>query len=259
MGSRDLQSLNRNVFKRKEEHGAPQILIVEDSELDRGLLGDVLEDLGEITFAPTGQEALNCLNKKDFDLVLLGVMLPDMNGFDLCKKIRESKCDDHLPIIILTSLDDPDSERQGLVAGASDYVRKPYAPMVVKTRVESQIKRYRTSNKTNDDSRAPAENKWALDCRRNRLTTPEGVEHTLTDNEFLLLNLLCKSAGEPVGKDEILTGLGKDFCYVGEGSLHTLMSRLRKKINTESTTVPIRAVRNIGYSFYEDVVMENAS
>ncbi|MGB0697640.1 MAG: GGDEF domain-containing response regulator [Rhodospirillaceae bacterium] len=120
-----------------------RLLVVEDSELDRTLLADVIAEIGTITFANSAQEARACFEMGDFDVVILDILLPDASGFALCQEMRENGQHPDVPIIILTSLDDDQSEQQGLTIGASDYITKPFSPAVVRTRILNQIALYR--------------------------------------------------------------------------------------------------------------------
>lgn len=119
------------------------VLVVEDSELDTSMLCDVIEEFCTVTITPTAKEALAMLEEKDFDLVLLDIMLPDMDGFELCRAIRQLNKTKNMPIIFITSLDDVGSEEHGLRMGASDYITKPFAPAVIRVRIKNQIELYR--------------------------------------------------------------------------------------------------------------------
>ena len=118
-----------------------KILIVDDESFGRQLLEAVL--LGEnydLLFAEDGQKAINCIHEFLPDLVLLDVMMPEMDGFEVCQKIRSIDQMKNLPVILITALDDSDSIRKGQKVGASDYISKPFDPAKVLNKVKNLLK-----------------------------------------------------------------------------------------------------------------------
>ncbi len=119
-----------------------KILIVDDSALQATQLKSLLEDEYDITIAETAQDGLRHAKEGTFSLILLDIIMPGMDGFTLLKKLQEEIITQSVPVILITSLSDIQNEQQGLTLGAVDYITKPFHPLIVKARVNSQIKLY---------------------------------------------------------------------------------------------------------------------
>ena len=119
-----------------------KILIVDDSAVQASQLKAILEDDFDITVVQTGQEGLRCASSGDFSLILLDVVMPGMDGFQLLKALQDEVITQRLPVILITSLADIDNEQRGLALGAVDYIAKPFHPLIVKARVHTHIKLY---------------------------------------------------------------------------------------------------------------------
>lgn len=121
-----------------DERGS--ILIVEDSEVEAKALVCLLDELANIAYAANGADALELFEQGDFDVVLLDIMLPDMDGFEVCRRMQELRSNTRQPsIIFVTALEDMESERQGLELGAIDYVSKPFSAPGVRARVRNHL------------------------------------------------------------------------------------------------------------------------
>lgn len=120
-----------------------KILIIDDSQVQANHLRMILESEYEITIANTAGRGLQLAQDGEFDLILLDVVMPDMDGFQLLKRLQEEFLTQHVPVIMITSLSDTQSEERGLTLGAVDYITKPFHPLVVKARVHTHIKLYR--------------------------------------------------------------------------------------------------------------------
>ncbi len=119
-----------------------KILIVDDSLLQATQLKAILEDEYDITVAQTAEDGLGIANNGDFSLILLDVVMPEMDGFTLLKKLQEEIITQSIPVILITSLSDVANEQRGLILGAVDYIAKPFNPLIVKARVNTHIKLY---------------------------------------------------------------------------------------------------------------------
>ncbi|MBF0626903.1 MAG: diguanylate cyclase [Magnetococcales bacterium] len=115
------------------------VLIVDDEPINIAVLTDVLEDKYEILFATDGAKALELARTAQPDLILLDVMMPDMDGYEVCRLLKEGRETAHLPVIFVTAMTDVDNEARGLELGAMDYITKPVSPPVVRARVRNQI------------------------------------------------------------------------------------------------------------------------
>ncbi len=119
-----------------------KILIIDDSIVQASYLKELLEDKYEITLSHTADDGLGYAKTGEYSLILLDVVMPDMDGFMLLKKLQEELVTEHIPVILITSLSDTHSEERGLILGAVDYIVKPFNPLIVKARVNTHIKLY---------------------------------------------------------------------------------------------------------------------
>ena len=119
-----------------------KILIVDDSRIQAAKLKSILDSEYDITVAQTPEDGLSLASIGNFSLILLDVVMPGMDGFTLLKKLQEEIIGQSVPVILITSLTDEESEQKGLTLGAVDYITKPFRPLIVKARVDTHIKLY---------------------------------------------------------------------------------------------------------------------
>lgn len=120
-----------------------KILIVDDSLLQATQLKAIIDDEYDVAIAQTAEDGLRRARDEDFSLILLDVVMPDMDGFTLLKKLQEEIITQSVPVILITGLADVANEQHGLILGAVDYITKPYIPLIVKARVNTHIKLYK--------------------------------------------------------------------------------------------------------------------
>ncbi len=120
-----------------------KILIVDDSTVQAAQLKTILEDEYDVTITHRAEDGLDRAGKEDFSLILLDVVMPEMDGFTLLKKLQDEIVTQSVPVILITSLSDVKNEQRGLILGAVDYIRKPFEPLIVKARVNTHTKLYR--------------------------------------------------------------------------------------------------------------------
>lgn len=120
-----------------------KILIVDDSIVQAAQLKSILDDEYEIIIAHTAEDGLRLAGSESLSLILLDVVMPDMDGFTLLKKLQEQIITQNIPVILVTSLSDVADEQRGLVLGAVDYITKPFHALIVKARVNTHVKLYR--------------------------------------------------------------------------------------------------------------------
>lgn len=120
-----------------------KVLVIDDSSMQANMLKSILEDGYDITLAHTAEDGLKYAQDGSYGLILLDVVMPGMDGFDLLKKLQEEVVTQHTPVILITSLNDVEHEELGLTLGAVDYITKPYHPPIVKARVNTHVKLYR--------------------------------------------------------------------------------------------------------------------
>ncbi|WP_028453946.1 response regulator transcription factor [Chitinilyticum litopenaei] len=220
-----------------------RILIVED---DRKLAALTAEFLLQHAFAVStlarGDVVQGWLEKNPVDLVILDLMLPGRDGFDVCKQIRR---DSDVPILMLTARGDSIDQIVGLENGADDYVVKPVEPRLLLARIKALLRRNHKENREQRDVIALAQ----LNIQRSTRSASIGATAlNLTSSEFELLWLLCERAGEVVSRDDILLHLrGIDFDGF-DRSADVTISRLRRKLGDAACPAHrIKTVWSKGY------------
>ncbi|NBI11230.1 diguanylate cyclase [Colidextribacter sp. OB.20] len=129
-----------------------KILIVDDSLLQATQLKAIIEDEYNVAIAQTAEDGLRRAHDEDFSLILLDVVMPEMDGFTLLKRLQEEIITQNVPVILITSLADAANEQRGLILGAVDYITKPYIPLIVKARVNTHVKLYRYRRQIEEQS-----------------------------------------------------------------------------------------------------------
>ncbi|MBB3128316.1 two-component system response regulator VanR [Paenibacillus rhizosphaerae] len=228
-----------------------KILIVDDEKDIADLLEVYLKNDGYSVFKfYNGTEALQCIERTEVDLAILDVMLPDIEGFKLCSKIREKY---FYPIIMLTAKIEDIDKITGLTIGADDYITKPFNPIEVMARVKTQLRRYLSYNGQNQiqtekndtveyDIRGLIINKATHKC------TLYGEELTLTPIEFSILWYLCERQEEVVSSEELFEAVWKDKFLNNNNTIMAHIGRLREKLH-EPARKPkfIKTVWGVGY------------
>jgi DNA-binding response OmpR family regulator len=219
------------------------ILIIDDDEKLNRLLTDFLGEFGFITLTATHPEdGLKKLNQKSPDLVILDVMLPGMDGFEVCKTIRQQSL---VPIIMLTARGELSDKVVGLELGADDYLPKPFEPRELVARIHSVLRRTQKVDKTRPQSFG----RLQIDFSRH-IVKLDGDIVDLTTNEFAALALLAGKPGKVFNRDEILQELRGIDCDAFNRSVDITMSRLRQKLNDDAKSpVFIKTVWGTGYVF----------
>ncbi len=226
-----------------------KILIVDDEHDIADLLEVYLQNENYIIYKYySAKEALACIESKEIDLAILDIMLPDINGFSLCRKIREKYT---YPIIMLTAKDEETDKITGLTLGADDYVTKPFRPLELIARVKAQLRRY---NKYAPSSAwdVPA---TILTYKKLSLNTQtyecvlDGQIISLTPTEFSILRILLEKQGVVVSLENLFHSVWKDEYYSKNSSTITVHIRhLREKLkDTEEKPKYIKTVWGVGY------------
>ncbi len=222
---------------------AATILIIDDDPKLNGLLKDFLNDFGFTTLTATHPEkGLKVLKQKSVDLVILDVMLPGMDGFEVCKIIRQRSS---VPIIMLTARGELMDKVVGLELGADDYLPKPFEPRELVARIHSVLRRGRQVSAIRPQIFGPLE----IDFSKH-LAKLDGKDLELTTNEFALLALLATTPGKVFDRDQILQELRGIDCEAFNRSVDITMSRLRQKLKDHPQRPTfIRTVWGTGYVF----------
>jgi two-component system, OmpR family, phosphate regulon response regulator OmpR len=218
---------------------APHLLVVDDDRRIRALLLRFLVGEGyRVTTAETAREARAKLEGLNFDLLILDVMMPGENGFDLARGIRSASA---VPILMLTARDEKESRIRGLEIGADDYLAKPFEPRELSLRVASILRRARPPSLPPTESvRFGA---FVFHLARGELRRGEETIR-LTDRERDMLRVLAASVGETVPR-QALAGNGE---AVSERTVDVQVNRLRRKIERDpANPLIVQTVRGMGY------------
>lgn len=222
----------------------PSILIVEDDEnLGLALEDNLIDEGYEVALAPTGAAARKELARGVHQLVILDIMLPDTDGYTLCKEIR----DKGLPVrvLMLTARTLESDLVAGFDAGADDYIAKPYRLRELLARVGALLRRGAQPEPTVADMLSFGD--FSLDVPARKLTRA-GTELQLTRTEFDLLTVLLRNAGRALSRDEILAAAWDPEVVVDPRTVDNFVSSLKKKLGHEkSDPYRILTVRGVGY------------
>ncbi|SCY83855.1 response regulator transcription factor [Alkaliphilus peptidifermentans] len=209
---------------------AYKFLIIDDEPLlVKGLKYSLEQDGYEISVASDGQEALDKVEKEKFDLILLDLMLPKIDGLEVCQRIREKY---QTPIIMLTAKGEDISKILGLEYGADDYLTKPFNILELKARIKAVLRRYQSMETSLD--RVINIDDFTMNTLGRKVTV-RGEELNLTAKEFDLLLLLASNPGKVYSREELLEII---WGYEYFGDLRTVdvhIRRLREKIENNSS------------------------
>ncbi|HSQ89430.1 response regulator transcription factor [Romboutsia sp.] len=216
-----------------------KILIVEDEERMRRLIGDYLKREGfKIIEAEDGKRALEFFKSENIDLIILDIMLPEYDGWTVCREIRKSS---KVPIIMLTARSEESDELFGFELGADEYVTKPFSPKILVARVNALLRR--TNIATED---VVSTGGIVIDKISHRILI-EGNEVEMSPKEYELLDFMVKNSGQALTREQILDEVwGYDY-YGDYRTVDTHIKRLRIKLDKKSNL--IQTVRGIGYRF----------
>ena len=226
-----------------------RILVVDDETELSDLLEVYLKNDGyAVTKCGTGADALRCIEENPPDLAILDVMLPDMDGFHICRKIREKY---FFPVIMLTAKVADGDKIMGLTIGADDYITKPSNPLEVVARVKTQLRRSQRYNpsvgqaaeRNEFDIRGLLINKDSHKC------TLYGREIALTPIEFSVLWYLCEHQGKVVSSEELFEAVWKEKYLDNNNTVMAHIGRLREKMNEPARRPKfIKTIWGVGYT-----------
>lgn len=204
-----------------------RILVVDDEKLIvKGIRFSLMQDNLEVDCAYDGEEALNMVKENEYDLILLDVMLPKMDGFEVCQQIREFS---DVPIIMLTAKGDDMDKILGLDYGADDYITKPFNILEVKARIKAIMRRGRKAEEKEVSGQILEKQDMRID-RESRRVFIEGREVNLTAKEFDLLELLATNPDKVYSREKLLN-LVWGYEYPGDArTVDVHIRRLREKI-----------------------------
>lgn len=218
-----------------------KILVVDDESRMRKLVSDFLTRKGYIVIeAGDGEEALDRFYAdKDISLVILDVMMPKMNGWDVCREIRKNS---KVPIIMLTAKSDESSELNGFECGADEYIAKPFSPKILTARVDALIRR----SYSIDSSEVTDVGGIIID-KAAHIVKIDGQEIDLSFKEFELLTYFVDNKGLALSREKILNNVW-NYDYFGDArTIDTHVKKLRKKLGDKGDY--IKTIWGMGYKF----------
>ena len=225
-----------------------KILIIEDEEAIADLEKDYLElsDF-EVTIENTGDRGLQTAMEEDFDLIILDLMLPGVDGFEVCKQIREEK---NVPIIMVSAKKDDIDKIRGLGLGADDYMTKPFSPSELVARVKAHMARYDRLVGSNQKVNDIIEIRGLKIDKTARRVYVDGDERIFTTKEFDLLTFLAENPNHVYSKEELFREIW-DMDSIGDIATVTVhIKKIREKIEFDSAKPQyIETIWGVGYRF----------
>jgi len=224
----------------------PKILLVEDeASLAETISYNLREEGYKVHVVSDGLSALDSIRTEKFDLILLDIMLPGMDGLEVCRCIRRES---NVPILMLTAKSREIDKVVGLEVGADDYITKPFGMLELIARIRAALRRSRTETQSQE---LLAAHGVELDVTRHRVIV-EGRETELRPKEFQLLHLLMANRGRVMERRVLLDRVWGEDEYIDPGTVDVHVRRLREKVeNDPSDPKRILTVRGIGYKFAE--------
>ena len=225
----------------------PYVLVVEDEDALSTLLQYNLEKEGyDVTVAADGEEALIQVDERLPDLVVLDWMLPKVSGIEVCRRLRSRSETRNVPIIILTARGEETDRIRGLDTGADDYVVKPFSMTELTARIRAVLRRIRPGLAEDRIRHGDI----VIDRVAHRVRRG-GREVHLGPTEFRLLDYLMQHPGRVFSREQLLDAVWGSDVYVEARTVDVHVGRLRKALNIEGVSDPIRTVRSAGYSLDE--------
>ena len=218
------------------------LLIVDDEENLRSMLAAALRHHGfEVSAVANGRDALSAVAELSPDLVLLDVMLPDLDGFEVCRRLRASG--DRTPVLFLTAREATEDKVRGLTLGGDDYVQKPFSLEELVARATAVLRR---TGRTSDDRTVLTCGDLTMDDDAHRVVRG-GVEVALSPTEYNLLRYLLVNQDRVVSKAQILDHVWQ-YDFGGDGGVvETYVGYLRRKLDQEEPRL-IKTIRGVGYT-----------
>ena len=234
--------------------GSPHILVVDDHSEIRDLLKRFLEQHGmRVSCARDGKEMKRLLDEREFDLLVLDLMMPGEDGLTLCRELRVKS---RLPIIMLTAMGEETDRIIGLEMGADDYLSKPFNPRELLARIKAVMRRTQAEIQPVPEAltRDLRFDRWLLDINRRELVDEEGVGLSLSTAEFDLLRVFLERPQRVLSRDQLLDLARGREAVAFDRAIDTLVSRLRRKLERDPKNPElIKTIWGGGYLFAADV------
>ena len=224
-----------------------KILVVDDEKLlVKGIKFNLENDGYEVAVAYDGEEAVELAKSGDFDLIILDLMLPGVDGFEICRQIRDQK---NTPIIMVSAKKDDIDKIRGLGLGADDYMTKPFNPLELTARVKSQLRRYTQLGSTIDKSNQAvyAVGGLSIDDEQKEVTV-DGEPVRLTPIEYNILLLLVKNQGKVFSIDQIYESIWNEDAIGVDNTVAVHIRHIREKIEINPKEPRyLKVVWGVGY------------
>jgi DNA-binding response OmpR family regulator len=226
----------------------PRILLVDDEQAVQKLLAFPLHQEGyEVVPATTGQEALDRFRESEFDLVVLDIMLPQVDGFEVCRQLRAKSS---VPIIMLTAKAEEFDKVLGLELGADDYITKPFSMREFRSRVKAVLRRADLTRNGEDGGNEPLDQEGIRIDFDKRAVDIRGEPVRLTYVEFEILAILAQAPGRVFSRTMLLERLWGDASYRDPRTIDVHIRHLREKIELDPKNPDfLFTVRGVGYHF----------
>ncbi|MGY3187790.1 response regulator transcription factor [Lysinibacillus sp. RS5] len=227
------------------------ILIVDDEKDIRNLIAIYLKNEGfDVLEASDGEEGLNLLKKHKVHLIVLDIMMPNVDGIEMCMKVRKIA---EMPIIMLSAKSQDMDKITGLTLGADDYVTKPFNPLELIARIKSQLRRYIKMNRLD----MMDENEIEIGDMRINTATHEVIVNNekvkLTPREFSVLELLARNQGMVMSAEQIYERVWKEEAIQSENTVMVHIRKIRERIETNPRNPQyIKTVWGVGYKIEKD-------
>lgn len=230
-----------------------RILIVDDEVEIADLIETYLQSENYSVFKfYSAKEALDCIQTTEFDLAVLDIMMPEIDGLTLCRKIRERYT---YPVIMLTARDGETDKITGLMLGADDYVTKPFLPLELVARIKSQLRRYKKYNPshTGEGEQELLSHLGLVLNGKTHECTLNGKALVLTPTEFAILRILLENRGRVIGAEELFHAVWQDEYYSkSNNTIPVHIRHLREKLNdTLNKPKYIKTIWGVGYKIEE--------
>jgi len=224
-----------------------KVLVVDDEREIADLVDLYLQNENYTVYKfYTAQEAIDCIEKTEFDLAILDIMMPGIDGLSICRKIRENH---NYPVIMLTAKDAEMEKITGLTLGADDYITKPFRPLELVARVKAQLRRYKKYNAASTQKEGVIiHSGLVINMNTHECLLNEKPLH-LTPTEFSILRILCERNGEVISSEQLFHEIWKDEYYNKSNNTIAIHIRnLREKMSDiADASKYIKTVWGVGY------------
>lgn len=226
-----------------------KILIVDDEEDIIELLRYNIEQEGfYVISANNGREALEKLSEKP-DMIIMDVMMPVMDGYEACRRIRESKFSRHIPVVFLTAKSAEADEVKGLAIGADDFIKKPISPKKLVARIKANL-RWKDLSSGYEDGNGPLLKTGPLEIDREKFEVRiDGVSTDFLKKEFEILSCIANRPGRVMTREAILNEIWGEDSYITERTIDVHIRKIREKLGRHADM--IETIKGVGYRIKE--------